>query len=254
MDDLIKSKLQFLAAKYENKNFLKEDPSQFLYWYPMNQIIDIECAAFIAAMLSFGQRKQFIPKISNILTIADNTSGTISKWLCSGSKGFPRGATKYYRFYSFDDMHDLFEELSIIIANNGDRPCCSFGEYLKKKYEKNRNMYLSDLISQSFTKSKIVSKGCNTANKRVNMFLRWMVRKNSSVDLGLWSWYSENDLIIPLDVHVLEESIKLGLIEKKSKATRKTALLLTEKLKEIFPSDPCKADYALFGLGINRNE
>ena len=151
-------------------------------------------------------------------------------------------------------MHDLFEELSIIIANNGDSPCCSFGEYLKKKYEKNRNMYLSDLISQSFMKSKIVPKGHNTANKRVNMFLRWMVRKNSSVDLGLWSWYSENDLIIPMDVHVLDESIKLGLIDKKSQATRKTALLLTEKLKEIFPTDPCKADYALFGLGINKNE
>jgi uncharacterized protein (TIGR02757 family) len=83
------------------------------------------------------------------------------------------------------------------------------------------------------------------------MFARWMVRSNSCVDRGFWSWVPMKDLIIPLDVHVLEESIKFGLLPPESKPTRKTAELLTEQLKQIWPEDPVKGDYALFGPGVN---
>ena len=83
------------------------------------------------------------------------------------------------------------------------------------------------------------------------MFLRWMVRQNSPVDLGIWNWYNPANLIIPLDVHVIQESIKLGLLPENSKGTLKTAIELTNILKQIWPDDPCKGDYALFGLGVD---
>lgn len=83
------------------------------------------------------------------------------------------------------------------------------------------------------------------------MFLRWMVRTGSPVDLGLWKWYPAADLLIPLDVHVMQEAQKLGLLPKNATASRKTALLLTKQMEQIFPGDPCRADYALFGLGVN---
>ena len=117
--------------------------------------------------------------------------------------------------------------------------------------ENGQSPHLADIISQSFPKSKIVPKGKSSANKRIHMFLRWMVRQNSPVDLGLWSWYSPADLLIPLDVHVMQEGQKLGLISEKATASRKTAIELTEKMKEIFPGDPARADYALFGLGVS---
>ena len=65
---------------------------------------------------------------------------------------------------------------------------------------------------------------------------------------------SKEDLILPLDVHVMQESIKLGLLPENAKASRKTAIILSQKMKEIFPGDPCKADFALFGLGVDEEE
>ena len=96
---------------------------------------------------------------------------------------------------------------SLLIALAKEVPGLRFGQK-----EQNKNKHLCDIISESFPKAKIVSKGKNSANKRINMFLRWMVRDNSAVDLGLWAWYSKEDLILPLDVHVMQESIKLGLL------------------------------------------
>ena len=84
------------------------------------------------------------------------------------------------------------------------------------------------------------------------MFLRWMVRTGSPVDLGLWTWYPASSLLIPLDTHVMQEAQKLGLLPQKSTASRKTAILLTKKMEEIFPGDPARGDYALFGLGIDK--
>ena len=83
------------------------------------------------------------------------------------------------------------------------------------------------------------------------MFLRWMVRQNSPVDIGLWSWYPASDLLIPLDVHVMQEGIRLGLLPENAKADRKTALALTSAMKEVFPDDPARADFVLFGLGVD---
>ena len=83
------------------------------------------------------------------------------------------------------------------------------------------------------------------------MFLRWMVRQNSPVDLGIWTWVSPKELIIPLDVHVMQQAIKLNLLPENASASLKTAQTLTAKLSEVFPDDPVRADYALFGLGIS---
>ena len=247
--------LKSLADKYECASFCDEDPSQFLRWYKDSS--NAQTASFIAAMLSFGSRTQFIPKITQILQTADNSAGSINRWLTDGTfkTDFPTGSKKFYRFYSFDDMQTFFEEFAQIL-----RKARSLGDFFCSEYERAGALNvteplnktpLPDLISSAFPKSKIVPKGKNSANKRIHMFLRWMVRQNSPVDLGLWKWYPQSKLIIPLDVHVMQESVKLGLLPPDAKATRKTAVLLTQKMNQIFPDDPCRADYALFGLGVD---
>jgi uncharacterized protein (TIGR02757 family) len=266
----LKTILHNLATKFEVASFLYDDPSQFLHYY--SNIKDTECAAFIAAMLSFGNRKQFIPKISQILHIADVKSGSISKWLENEDYlSFEYDITqekqcsqkKFYRFYSYEDMVILFSELNFLLKKYG-----SFGQAIKHRYEKaeklnneisiqfqnsslNYEPHLSEIISQSFPKSRIVAKGKNSACKRTNMFLRWMVRQNSPVDLGIWTWYSPKNLIIPLDTHVLQQAKKLNLLPQSATACFKTAILLTEKLSYYFPDDPVKGDFALFGLGVS---
>ena len=209
-----------------------------------------EASSFIAAILAFGSRTQFIPKIRQILQTADQISGNIKNWLTTRAykKTFPTGSKKFYRFYSYDDLQIFFDELADLINKSG-----SLGQYFKSEWEKENDRagtHLADLLSRSFPKSSIVHKGRTSANKRLHMFLRWMVRTGSPVDLGLWTWYSPALLIIPLDVHVMQEAQKLGLLPPKATASRKTAVILTKKMEQIFPCDPCRADYALFGLGV----
>ena len=109
-------------------------------------------------------------------------------------------------------------------------------------------------LEAAFSGCHVVPQGKTSAAKRLCMFLRWMVRRDSPVDTGLWSWAQPKDLLIPLDTHVLQESVKMGLLPEKAGATLKTALTLTSELKEIWPDDPCKGDFALFGLGVDAPE
>lgn len=90
----------------------------------------------------------------------------------------------------------------------------------------------------------------DAANKKINMFRRWMVRDDGKVDLGLWHSTPKTDLLIPLDVHVHRSALMLGLTERKS-ANSRTVEEITDKFRDIFPEDPCKGDFALFGYGIN---
>lgn len=273
MDAALKKKLQKLADKYEVASFCDEDPSQFLRWYQpeagRGTVADVEAASFIAAMLAFGNRKQFIPKVREVLETSDRSLGSVSEWLKSEKykKDFPRGAAKFYRFYSYDDMQTFFGEIADILKEAG-----SLGEFFRQKMNgggfrgeapRRRGStqrsagaggdfpLLWEIVSGAFPKSAIVPKGRSSANKRIHMFLRWMVRRNSPVDLGLWQWADPATLLIPLDTHVMQEAAKLGLIPPAATASRKTDELLTASLNEAFPGDPCRGDFALFGLGVD---
>lgn len=246
MEEKLKSQLKYLASKYETADFILSDPVQFAHRYKNPD--DIETGSFIAAMLSFGSRKQFIPKIREILEMADKTGG-IAFWLKSGGyKEFhsPDGndEKKFYRFYSYSDMQVFFMALEKVLELGG------LGCVLKKRFLSGEK--ITDVISFLFRDCKIVPKGKNSTNKRVHMFLRWMVRTDSPVDIGIWNWISPSDLIIPLDTHVIQESVKLSLVPENTKPSIKTAEKITEGLKEIWPEDPCKGDFALFGLGVDK--
>lgn len=276
MNEALKVKLRSLADCYEVSSFCDEDPSQFLRWYQpvagRGTVADVEVASFIAAMLAFGNRKQFIPKIRQILETSDRSLGSVTEWLKAGAykKDFPSGPAKFYRFYSYDDMQTFFGELADILKKAG-----SLGEFFRTKMEEGGDTggspvregserprsglkrggdfpLLYEIISQAFPESAIVPKGRTSANKRIHMFLRWMVRRNSPVDLGFWDWANPASLLIPLDVHVMQEAAKLGLIPEGATASRKTAELLTSALAEVFPGDPCRGDFALFGLGVDK--
>lgn len=250
--------LQELANKYETKDFINSDPSQFLYYYSDPK--DIELCAFVASLLSFGNRNQFIPKIYFIMEQAD-ASGGIYNWI----KNFDfekifsiSDNRKFYRFYSYKDFYYLFFELHKILLSEK-----SLGIFFSTKYQEAMSVKdlsfesiskinLIDLIPIYFPNCKIVPQTKSSAKKRLCMFLRWMVRNDSPVDIGLWPWYSKADLLVPMDVHVLQEAQNLNLLPKSATATRKYAEELTKIAKEVFPGDPCKLDFALFGLGVSK--
>ncbi|MCQ2611540.1 MAG: TIGR02757 family protein [Treponema sp.] len=263
-DSKTKTLLHKLAAQYETPEFLKEDPSQFLRYYSSPE--DAQLLGLSAALLSFGNRRQFIPKIQSL---CDMTKGkSFYEWIADRSyRDFFNGQnqTCFYRFFKNKDMFDYFERLSQILANGKKEfKTSDFGTILKNLHQnrltrlcsfqdkKNKELTnLADTISDAFKEIKLVPQTKTSAKKRLCMYVRWMVRDNSPVDLGLWSWYDKNDLLIPLDVHVVRQSKNLGLLDQKADATRKTCETLSAKAREIFPGDPCKMDYALFGLGID---
>ena len=306
----IKKLLRELADTYETREFSAGDPSRIVRQYRSAR--DIEVAAFITAMLSFGKREQFLQKVQTIFVLAGKHP---AQWIRSGAwqSDFPRGTRKFYRFFSYDDMRDLFAALQNILEEHS-----SFGTYVKKAYEAEcavrREIFrvngvgiksadrtesehnvsaagiklascklnrksesgepsvtgikaanrktsqtesfsassaLLHVIANAFPQCRAVPQKSASANKRTNMFLRWMVRTNSPVDAGLWTWFSPADLLIPLDTHVLRQAKNFGLISERSAATEKTARELTDALKRIWPDDPCRGDFALFGTGVS---
>jgi uncharacterized protein (TIGR02757 family) len=241
-----------LADKYETCCFCDSDPSCILHRYA--DAADAETAAFIMAVLSFGRRDLFMKKADMIFSCS---GAHPSEWIRSGKwkKDFPGGSGKFYRFYSYDDLRAVFAVLQEILHEEK-----TFGSYMKKRYDEARGTCgnggsspeLAPLISSAFGTCRAVSHTKQSANKRIHMFLRWMVRTGSPVDLGLWTWFSPSDLLIPLDTHVLQESVKLGLIPEGSTGTAGTARRLTDVLRQVWPDDPARGDFALFGLGMDQ--
>lgn len=232
--------LPLLAERYEKEEFLLDDPSQFMHRYedPLHQ----ERAAFIAAALSYGSRKQFLPRIDLLLN-NDRVLGV--------NKPLPDNDECFYRLHTNRMVRRFINTIDKIEDTYG-----SLGEMMRKE---NIHTCLDavKLITEYFSvngASDLIPKNTNSACKRVCMFMRWMVRDNSPVDLGLWSnQIDKSTLIMPMDTHVLQEALRLGLIESKT-GTMSTAIKLSNRLKEFFPEDPTKADFALFGLGVDTDE
>lgn len=248
----LKERLVFLAEKYEHPDFLKKDPSQFMHRY--HSVRDQETVAFLAANMAFGQRAQIL---SHIECILQQAGAHPSEWVQNeGYKQFfTGGTTSFYRMYTHNDYILFFDTLKLFLDNSD-----TIGSYICTHHTAESG-FLHETICSLFPQNcTLVPHSKNSAAKKMNMLLRWMVRDNSPVDLGLWnSWHSKEQLLIPLDVHVLQEATKMGILSPSSSgklpsATIKTAVLLKEAMQEVFSSDPAKADFALFGLGVDTSE
>lgn len=236
--------LKLYAEQYETESFLPDDPSWFMH--QVKGTANQEVTAFIASCLSYGSRKQFMPKIQYIL---DVSSYDVENWIRNGDfvKTIPDDKACFYRLYTRHTMHTLFCAIREMLDEYE-----SIGNYVRSKA--NNGFDAVKAITGYFASKgieTIIPKNTTSACKRVCMFLRWMVRDNSPVDLGLWKdFIDKRTLIIPMDTHVLQEANRLGLIDCKT-ASMTAARKLTERLSQTFPDDPLKGDFALFGYGVN---
>ena len=200
--------------------------------------------AFIASSLSYGSRKQFLPKIQNIL---DWSGGEVERWLLSGSyeASIPDDSHCYYRLYSNHAMRSFLRALTLMVMEHGR---------MKRYVGSSTCLEAIEKITRWFAQhgsTGVIPKDATSCCKRICMFLRWMVRDGSPVDLGLWNdIIDRRTLIIPMDTHVLQEALRLGLLTSNT-TSMSTAIRLTDRLREIFPDDPLKGDFALFGLGVD---
>ena len=247
--------MHLLADKYETKDFLKNDPSQFMHLF--SDVIDIEVAAFIAANLSFGRREQILKSVKLILSEA---GASPAEWILNKTyeSFFPESDKSFYRMFSFKTMRIFFDVIYKILKESKTLGEFFHAEFLKmNKMESFEGMPFSKIIASVFPKEcSIIPHGKNSADKRLQMFLRWMVRDSSPVDMGLWTWFKKTDLLLPLDTHVIQEATHFGFLKpaasgKYRAASLKTDIMLTKQMQAYFPEDPVRADFALFGLGVD---
>lgn len=248
LDDDTKLLLRQLADRYETTDFLEGDPSWFMH--QVKAVADQEAMALMASTLSYGSRQQFMPKIRYIL---QRSEGRPCRWLLSGryADDIPDNATCFYRLYTCHTMNAFLRSLSDMLRDYG-----SIGAYVASSASGGTALEAVDGLCRFFARHDVapaVPKDTSSACKRLCMFLRWMVRDGSPVDLGLWNGIiDKRTLIVPLDTHVLQEATRLRLISGKT-TSMATARRLTATLAEAFPNDPARADFALFGYGVSRS-
>ena len=247
---ITKQELDSLVKKYETKDFIKDDPIQFPHRFCIKQ--DIELASFIASLFAYGNRKMFITKLNDLFNRADND---ITNYIKNGDFSNLKGIE--YRFSKEDDIIEIFKILhTLYTESKGLEELFSYS-WEKAEY----SLFFQTIIDYFYFRvSKNAGHGFyhmipNPANggamKRMNMFLRWMIRK-SDVDFGIWNFMQPKDLLIPLDVHVARISRNMGLLKRKSNDF-KAVVELTNKLKKFSPDDPVKYDFAMFAFGVELN-
>lgn len=247
---ITKNKLEELAKKYETAEFIKDDPIQFPHSF--NDPKDIEIAAFLASLFAYGNRKTFIKKLEELFKIMQNRPFEYVLALDTKTlKDFN------YRFAKDFDIIEVFQILNKLYKKDkGLKALFEYGYGLD-----NSILTMLQAVSDYFysnVKNKvgmgfyhlIPNPKNGGAMKRMNMFLRWMVRKGP-VDLGVWNFIPAEKLLIPLDVHVSRLSREMGLLKGNSD-NFKAVLELTENLRKFDSKDPVKFDFAMFGPGVDK--
>lgn len=246
----LKGFLDQKVAQFNRPDFIEFDPISIPHSYKKKQ--DIEVAGLIAAVLAWGQRVTIINKSKDFLGRMDNSPHDFLR----NHKPADLKRFKNFKHRTFNDTDALYfvEFLSQFYRGH---------ESLEEAFVVNRNdedveqglisfhrTFFSLSHFPSRTQKHISTPERKSACKRINMYLRWMVRRDKNgVDFGIWKKILPSQLICPCDVHVDRVARKLKLIKRKQ-VDWETALELTANLRKLDPVDPVKYDFALFGLGV----
>jgi uncharacterized protein (TIGR02757 family) len=242
-----------------DKSKISPDPLQFLHLYKNE--LDIEVIGLLASVFAYGNVKQINNSLESIRTIVKNKPYSyVVKFAQKDYKDF-KGLK--HRFYSQEDIINLFLVLKDVFLNYGSLKNLFMTFYnphepnLKNSISKFSDHFLKTVSNQ--TDQEKVSRGVQfmfpkpekgSACKRMNLFLRWMIRKDE-LDFGLWSEIPTNKLVIPVDTHVARISRSLKLTNRKI-VSWKMAEEITENLKKFDPNDPVKYDFALCHIGMRK--
>lgn len=253
----LKEFLDKKAAQYEQPEFIKDDPICIPHRFTKKQ--DIEIAGFFAAVLAWGNRKSIINSCNRLLAWMDNApydfimnfeEADLPPFIKFAHRTF--NPTDLFHFFDYLKYHYRYlKEPSFETA---------FTKYLNKRDEHTEaaltGFHYSFFNEENFpdyprrTVKHIASPAKKSACKRLNMFLRWMVRSNAKgVDFGIWKNIKTSQLICPLDVHVARVARHFNLLQRPGNDWI-AAAELTRSLKQLDEKDPVKYDFALFGLGV----
>jgi len=246
--EYLKELLESKVKEYNQPAFIKDDPISIPHFFTKKQ--DIEIAGFFAAIFSWGNRTTIIAKSKELMQRMDNTPFDFIR--SHKEKDLKKLKGFKHRTFHEDDLYYFVEFLYQHYLKHDSLEAAFFPipeldtEHGLTHFKK----YFFSFEHLKRTEKHISSPLQKSTCKRLNMYLRWMVRNNDkAVDFGLWKKISPSQLICPIDVHVARVAKKLGLLKRKQ-VDWLAAIELTEALRKLDKHDPVKYDFALFNLGV----
>ena len=245
--DDIQTLLDDRFLKYHQAKFVEDDPIVIPHQFSAKE--DIEIAALLVSLLAWGNRKSIIRSGTRLMDSMDRAPYDFI--LNHEDSDLKRLTGFVHRTVNADDMLGLVAGLKHIYKKHGGLEEV-FAVNVQNGMDQSIDHFRTCLFEAHHlrrTEKHVSSPAKGSAAKRINMFLRWMVRDDSqSVDFGIWKGISTAHLMLPLDVHTACVSRKLGLLKRKSNDWKAVAEV-TDALRQFDPNDPVKYDFALFGLG-----
>ena len=245
----LKSFLDQKVMQYNNPKFIASDPIQVPHQF--NKKEDIEISGFLTATIAWGNRKSIITNAKRIMQLMDQAP---YDFVMNHQDTDLKNLMPFvHRTFNGEDLIQFVESLKHIYKDHNGLEAV----FLKYAQKDSLQFSISKLKSHFFeiehlsrTQKHISDPQKNSAAKRINMFLRWMVRQDQSgVDFGIWNSLSPSQLSCPLDVHSGKVARKLGLLIRKQNDA-KALSELDASLRKLDKLDPVKYDFALFGLGV----
>jgi uncharacterized protein (TIGR02757 family) len=247
-----KGKLEALYHRYNQREFVKPDPLQFLYHY--EGLCDREVAAFVASSLAYGRVAQILKSVSLVLERMVPSPSVFLKHACLEGIGKTFAGFRH-RFTTAEKLCAMLVAIKEILERHGSLHVC-FSAGLKDDDQTILPAlcaFTRELIGKATGRLDhlVPSPVGGSACKRLNLFLRWMVRRDA-VDPGGWENVPQSKLIVPVDTHMHRICLRLGLTTRKQ-ANMATALEITEGFRALAPDDPVRYDFSLTRLGIRRD-
>jgi uncharacterized protein (TIGR02757 family) len=249
--DELKEFLDEKVSHYNCPEFIVDDPVSVPHLFTLKE--DIEIAGFLTAIISWGNRSSIIHNATRLMQILDHSPYQFITE--SGEEEFNRCQYFVHRTFNGSDCCYFLKAIKNIYLLHGGLESVFNEQIIKRRSIKDaiihfREVFL-ELPHHFRTRKHLADPAKNASAKRINMFLRWMVRKDKcGVDFGIWNTIHPSMLFCPLDVHTGNVSRKLGLISRKANDW-KSVEELTKNLRSFDPDDPVKYDFALFGLGVH---
>ena len=237
------------VEQYNRPIFLESDPIQIPHRFTKKE--DIEISAFLTATIAWGNRKSIINNASKMMrSLEDNPHDFV---MDHSENDLGRLSKFVHRTFNGEDLTYFIKSLNHIYKNHGGLEKVFFRGAQKNTLQPAISSFKKvffELEHPIRTTKHISDPLKNSAAKRLNMFLRWMVRDNhTGVDFGLWKSLSPAQLSCPLDVHSGNVARKLNLLKRRQNDAKALAEL-DNSLRSLDPDDPAKYDFALFGLGV----
>lgn len=246
----LKDFLEEKTLQYNSPSFIADDPISIPHRFTKKE--DIEISGFLAAVIAWGNRKAIVASAARMMELMDDSPyDFILHHRATDLKRFQKFV---HRTFNGGDAVYFIRSLKNIYKNHGGMESIFQKHFLKS--DSDLSPALSGFkatfysLPDARTQKHLPDPSKNSSAKRMNMFLRWMVRKDKQgVDFGLWKFVSPSQLSIPLDVHTGNVARKLGLLKRKQ-SDWKAVTELNTRLREFDSDDPVKYDFALFGLGV----